>query len=415
MKKEFKNFFSSHKISFFLFFFFLIYNFFVVNNLSFCKIDEITYTFHIVDFSVGFCTKLLPGAIYNLLFPSTTASLINIYINVIYHIFLFVVCFLLEKFVLHSQQENKIFAFILAMFFVSGPSTFAIHAKEFGMLDTYWVFFLLLSIIFLQNKVMKWFIPILCFLSVMTHLASLTTFIPFFLLIILFDATQNQKIEKSKIVIFILCFILSFSAGFYFAAFESDNLLLNVTEFNSLLDSRNQSDWETYTTYYDYSLFKLDSIGSNENFSTTSSASGSSFSLFLSTVLNQIRYIMGIDNITSELILMLLRCIFVTLPLLFFIYKHLIKIRKTCKVNPHVITLALLFFPCSFFASILFSPDLVRWFGHCFLMLFTFFLFAVYKTNYNIKENLNKTGNTPIYKITIYFVLYALYIVHPYY
>ena len=61
-----KNLVIRHKIALSFFAFIVIYNFvFVDKPFEFSSLCDVTYAYHLVDFSVGFCTKLLPGAIYN--------------------------------------------------------------------------------------------------------------------------------------------------------------------------------------------------------------------------------------------------------------------------------------------------------------------------------------------------------------
>ena len=51
----------------FFFVFFVLYNFIVVNHCRIVPTWGLTYTYHLLDFSFGFCARFLPGAVFNLI------------------------------------------------------------------------------------------------------------------------------------------------------------------------------------------------------------------------------------------------------------------------------------------------------------------------------------------------------------
>lgn len=415
-----KNLFNNHKFSIFIFAFLLIYNFLIVNNFGFCKIDPITYTYHLVDYSLGFCTKLLPGAIYNAIFPTTDASVVNLYFNVLYHVFLIALALLAEKFLKKFESENRTAAFILIMFFITGPATFSIHSMELGMLDTYWLFFSAVVIIFLQNKVLKWFVPAFLVLSVLIHISAFVSFVPFMALLVLADASRNGKIKKSNGVIFVVSVVAAFAIFLYFIKNEEANLALSLEEFRNFIHSKNLSEWEDYTTYYDYSLYKISYLeGSESKITEQILLNGTDFfSKIINYIWSQAKITFQSHSEWNSYVSSFFQSMFVTLPITALLYKYIlsnIKNKKASILRRFVLFCSLFLMPLTLVSGVLCSPDFNRWFSHSFTLLFTFVLYDIYKSDEDFINSLNHhSEGFSLLKIMIYFVLYSLCIVTPY-
>lgn len=422
MSEKIKQAYNNHKCALFIFVFIVVYNFLIVRKFNICMVDEITYTYHLVNFSVGFCTKILPGALFDFISPSTDVVAVNIYFNIIYHIFLIVLALVVEKFIHSFDTENRFNAFLLVMFFVCGPATLSIHTYQFGMLDTYWLFFAVLLVIFVQNKYLKWLVPILFVAAILIHVSVIVAFLPFFFLVLLFECSNTEEKRKGNIVIFAICTITTLIALAYFVVCEGDNILLSVEEFREFLDSRNKSEWETYTTYYEYALYKLDSIDDvNEDFSQVLLVeSGGAIANFVNSVWAQIYYIAQSFSVNYDLLILWIHNVVITLPVIIFLYKYIIACVKKSTTNrfkKFVLCCSLALFPLVFLASSLFSPDINRWYGHNFISLFGFAMYVMYKNNFDNTHSVFKNSKVspPYFKTIIYLVLYSLYIVGPYY
>ena len=62
-----KNYFKNHIYFYGIFAFVLLYDFLAV-GIEPWDSANVYYSFYLIDFSFGFCSKILPGAIYNFLF-----------------------------------------------------------------------------------------------------------------------------------------------------------------------------------------------------------------------------------------------------------------------------------------------------------------------------------------------------------
>lgn len=419
MLDKFRNALEKHKYFVTIFVFFLVYNFIIVGNFSFPHINELTYTFHIVDFSIGFCPALLPGAIYNALFSTTQSNVVNLYIVILYHLFLLAVSFMLEKFLYKFDSKNRFVAFIIVLFFITGPSTFSTHVVELGMLDTYWLFFAVAFLIMVQNKYLKWFVPIIFALSIFIHVGALISFIPFFALILLLEASKNEKVSKSYIIIFAASLLLAAGTFVCFTAFEESNLTLSLDSFRAFLRERNISEWETSTVYYDYALYRIAPDGVKMENLVSDGEGGflmQVFGAFMRQIKETFRMFPKIDkpyyvNFASDIL--------ISTPIVVFLYKYVLSVYKKEKENKFrrfIWFCALCLLPFTFVTSVLCSPDLIRWFGHGVMCLFALVLYEIYKSSDNdyLEALNNRIKPSTQVVVIIYFVFYMMCTVDPY-
>lgn len=421
MVDKFKSVLKKHKYALSIFVFFIIYNFVIVRNFSFPAMDALCYHFHIVDYSLGFCPQLLPGAIYNALFPTTQADVVNLYFNIIYHLFLLVVSFMLEKFLYRFDLKNRFIALIIVLFFITGPVTFAMHTEEIGMLDTYWLFFSAAFLIMIQNKYLKWAVPIIFALSIFVHIGAVTAFIPFFALIVLLEASRSERINKSYMSVFIVSVLLSVAVFVFFTAFEESHLKLSFDDFLEYMSERNKSDWEDWPVYYAYALYRVlpESYGvqmKESIFEGSNSFLLQSLGVLLRQVEFNLRYTI---KLYDEYLINFARDVIVSMPIVFYLYKFVwsfFKKEKENKLRHFIWFCALCLLPFTFVTSILCSIDLIRWFGHGVICLFTLVMYELYRSSDNDYLDLLNTrfNKSSYFAVVVYFVLYMSCTVNPY-
>lgn len=420
MADKIKGIFEKHKYAFFIFVFFFIYNFVIVGNFSFPAIDHLTYSFHIVDFQIGFCSRLLPGAIYNLLIPTTQENVVNLYVNILYYLFLFAVSFMLEKFLYKFDGKNRFIAFIIVLFFITGPATFAMHTIEIGMLDMYWLFLAGIFLIIVQNKYLKWLVPIIFVLSVFIHYGAMLSFVPFFALIVLLEGSRNEKVSKSYMIIFAVSCLLSIAVFIYFIALWEDNLFMSLEDFRKFISERNNSQWEN-NNYYEYVLYRIipDELVAELEEAPLSSDSGFIMQV-LDAIFRPIRLSLKCFAMTpKQYYTDFARDVFVSTPIVVVLYKFVLsffKKEKENKLRRFVWFCALCLLPFTVLTGLLCSVDLIQWFGHGVMCLFTLVIYGLYKSPDNdyLEKLNNRVNNSSHLAIIIYFVFYMMCTVEPY-
>lgn len=421
MQVKQKNSFDKYKFAFLIFAFIFAYNFFIVNRFELCRIDNVTYTYHIVDFSLGFCTKLLPGAVYNAIFSSTDSAMVNAYFSVLYFVFMAAVSLFLGRYISEAKPENKLAALVAVMFFVSGPATFSLHAKEFGMLDTYWLFFSLAVMAFLQSKYLKWIVPLFFALALLIHISAIVSFVPFMALLVLLEASREKENKKSFCAIFGFSAALSLLLFAYFAVAENGNLVYDIKEFGEFIHKRNLSEWPDYTVYYDYALYKKPYLQySTDKITGEILIEGTGF---LAKIVNAAWSQIAITFTTYSTLsdgyyLELLNMVFFTLPVTAVLYRYVFVSFKKSKGNPlrrFVWFCSLFLFPLAFFAGSLGSPDITRWYGHAFMLVFSLVIYEMSRTQEVVSVSKNKNKQSVYFIVTaVYYLLYAVCTVEPY-
>lgn len=414
-----KRFTEKHKYAIFIFLFIFVYNFVVVRGLSFPEVDRLTYHYYLVDFSMGFCTKLLPGAIFNALFSEVKVEVLNIYFGVIYHVFLLAVSFVLEKFINAFNDKEKLVAFVIVMFFITGPATFAIHTYRFGMIDTYWLFFTLMLIVAIQNKVLRWFVPVLFVLGLMIHISAMVSFIPVFALFILLEATREKSNKKIYLTIFSISVLTAVLFFVYMILYEGDNVLLSFEEYRELVSERNQFGDSVLTEFYDYALYRLSYVDRVSDMLSVVLIEGDSFiASAVNAVWAQIYETIRAYKVLGFYFIVGVNDLIVSLPVVVLLYKYAIKQMKKDnddKLRKFVWLCMLILIPVMFVIALLCSPDIPRWFGHCFILLFSFVMYDMYRRKDETPVKFDfEINNRSVIGVVAYFAVYMCCILDPY-
>ena len=254
-KKTIEHFIARHRFFFAFIIIIIVYHVVVVNRLNVWKLSEFAYSFYCVDYSYGFATKLLPGAMFHFLFgvhaDQNTAAFFCIALLLLFFVGLSA---LLEKFILHMSVQFRASAFCLMLLFITGAYTFSIFSKLLGMIDVFWLLFSVLFFLFLDHNILRFFIPVLFFLCMLVHFSSVVFIIIIFSVILLYRISVSVSKREKQIysLIFALSMTLTVFIFIFFVANETRNIC-SIEEFHQKL--RNHGS--TYYKYFDYAFFHL--------------------------------------------------------------------------------------------------------------------------------------------------------------
>ena len=261
-----KNFFIKNRVWFLSFVAFVVYDcVFIIGGL-YKEVNDTIYEFHAVDFSLGFCSKLLPGAIYHLLVGQYNKTAMTIYIRVLTLLLMFLVCYLLQRFFNAFPDMKTSTKAIFLILFLTGPYTFYFLLETEGWLDLYWMLFFIVGLLMLNNKVTRWFVPMVFPLMVMVHFGAVICYAPLLGLIILlkYANAENDYDKKSYLTIFILAVLLTGTTFLYFSLFDTTNIALSSPEeLEKYFEKRNVD----FSYYFRYQFFHDgDGYGTPEEF-----------------------------------------------------------------------------------------------------------------------------------------------------
>ncbi|MBE6775110.1 MAG: hypothetical protein E7543_02855 [Ruminococcaceae bacterium] len=388
---------EKHYYSVFFFLFLLIYSCAVPGELKPWEIYGVTQSFHAVDYSMGFCSRFLPGAIYSFFFDSYDEQLMNIYLSVLMIVFFFILSIFLEKFMLNVASEYRLIALVILLFFITGPATFSIYIKVLGMFDVYWVFSALLFFILLSKKE-TWFLLFIPFLiCVLTYYVTWLCYIPLYIIIVLYKISVTEKKNDRAYLWSSLVFsvIASVALTIYFVLFEKENLTYSADEFVNVLNSRG----DIYTGYYEECLY----YHYNDMVLT-----GNIFEEFMFRLSINFDYF----NMFLPIPLYLLLA-----PVVVLVYRFFFKQISICgsKMKKFSYVCMLLLFAGTLVSTFFMSMDFVRWAGHAFLPLFTGFVYVLHNEGSaaweTVKEFFEKY---PLRNIIVFLIFYAAVVYDPY-
>ena len=404
-----------HRFALFFFLFLVVYHVVVVNRFQIWKIDDIAYSFYAVDYSFGFATKLLPGAIYNGLFGKHGSELIaNVFETALILLFFFGLSVLLEKLLKRVDLTQRTPALSLLLLYLTGAYTFSIFTKTLAMLDAYWLYFSLAFFLFLEHKWLRFLIPALYLASILVHYSAILNYIVLFSILLLYRLSieSDKKEKKCLIAVFAISMAVSAAAAIFFLLNES-KLICSIDEFHEKMNARGSD----YYLYYDYAFFD---IFEGKSFIPDSvKAMSPSFLKMIYTV--YYRFIFNL-SLSKEIGFFVPLAFFGGLtflsPILYFffkIYRSLMTQAKQ-KLKRFVYFLMIVQFPFTLFVGMIFSVDANRWMTHAFLISFTMLLALMFydEDTRTLVLKRFQAFSEPSYS-KIYFLAYATFGLLPYF
>ena len=383
-----------YSLAFFLFL--CLYNYFIILGGRFSSVTAVVFTYHLVDFKLGFCSKILPGAIFNLFFRQPTIKNVTVFETVLLLVSFAALSFLVAKVITSAKDRKTRRALtVIAFFFFAGPCTFSIYSCYTGMLDSYWLYFALIFMFFVENKYLKFVAPVLLFLMIAVHYAVIISYAAFACMILLYKAAcaEDKKEKKTFIAILAVSAAASLAAFFYFLRFDSVNVKLPLEEFRAELVKRAGPDGERVDTqYYDMAFFR--------DYVTSSVEIGRQYGYvgkglipeikwnlpapllnLINLAFSQVYIAFHIEGTVIEKAFKAPYILALCLPLIIFIYSFWIKMIKaeSSKLKKFCYFLGMAHYPFCVIVGLLNSTDILRWFSPAFIILIAYFLYAVYK------------------------------------
>ena len=385
MKASVKPFFYEHRFFICAYLFLMLHAFLVPGEGMPWREDAAMYAFHIVDFSMGFCSRILPGAIYRLLTGGIyTQTAVYIYEAILISVFFIFLAVFFEKLIISSPVENRpIMAFLLFLF-AAGPFSFSLFIRQLGMLDVYWVYFSSIILFFISKKKLVWFAAPFFFALIMVHYGAILTYIPAILLVMLYLSyhSEDKKTGKRYFFVFLTSLTISVVSCLYFVFFERSNLTYSMDDFMKILYSRHAGGGSE--AYYDFIFYR--EFADKEFMRDFAASTG--YDVFggvdvgnshgITSVLHLIwqqlsglKVLNVIYNIRSNI-----PSIVLSVPLLFLLFGFLIfMVKKQDNVPGKLFFVGSgLLSIASLMGGIMMSTDINRWITHAFFGMFMFIL-----------------------------------------
>lgn len=406
-----KNAFYEHRFGLFFFVFLMAYSFIVSGNMQVWKVDDLTYSFHAIDFSVGFCSRVLPGAICNWIFGTVSEAKVSVYMTVLFICCFLMIAFMLEKLFLRTETEHRYATIIMIVFFLTGPGAFTPHVRMFGMFDFYWLLLSVLSVIFLEHKYLRFAIIPCMFLMAFIYHGALICYIPFLVLVVLFKISITES-KKEKAVLFIIlaaAVAAAVAISLYMMVFEYDNVRLTVDELKNMLQERGVTSTEYYEeSFYSWTDEQIEEefgLGKEDFYLTTDADKG--FSGMIKAMIQRVTIHFRLKYIGKNLTHFILIA-----PVIFVIMKFLtnqLKENKANKLKSFCLFCAGGLFFFTTIVSGVMSTDRIRWLSNATVPLFAFVFYTLYKGEETDRAKISSIIEAiPMKLIVPYYVFYAV-------
>ncbi len=380
-----------------VFFLFLcLYNYFVILGGLFRSVTNTVFTYHLVDFKLGFCSKILPGALFNLFFKQPTIKNVTVFETVLLLVSFAALSFLTAKVVTSAKDRKTRRALtVIAFFFFAGPCSFCVYAWDLGSLNSYWFYLALIFMFFVENKYLKFVAPVLLFLMMMVHYAVIISYVAFACMILLYKAAcaEDKKEKSAYAAILVISSVVSLAAFFCFIKNDSINIRLPLEEFRAELVKRAGPEAERVDTHYYDMAFYRDYVTSSVEIGRQYGYIGKGLIpeikwnlpapllSLINLAFSQIYIAFHIDGSVVEKAFKAPYVIALCMPLIIFIYSFWIKMIKaeSSKLKKFCYFLGMAHYPFSVIIGLLNSTDIMRWFAPAFIILTAYFFYAVYK------------------------------------
>jgi hypothetical protein len=243
----------------------LIFLFLMIQLLSASNrnMDGHALSSYLLSYRYGFASRMFIGTIVDLLLGGGFVSIVFVYAFVfcgtVY------LCLFISIILGHiiQKSENHLPLLFLTILYLSSPvSPGAYFVRgNFGRMELYIFIFILIIFSVVDKKLWRWFIPVLCFMSIATHLVSIFFYMPLVLIILVYKYINKTNKNKSEGILLILTTVIITLSFIYFVVFSKSALIFqNEDEFANAL--KDKTDIESYgsSLHYDYFLSIADTF-----------------------------------------------------------------------------------------------------------------------------------------------------------
>ncbi len=225
--------------------------------------DSNFLVYYLSDFSMAKTSRMLVGSFINLLTDHPTEIWINNFARIVLFLSMITVAALLGRIVKKVDADKRVPLYALILFFCTGTFTMHIFSAFFGMMDIYMFMFAVLSIACLQNRFLRWLVPVLCLAGVMINIVFIFSFFPAVLLVILYLAAFSNK-KAGYIFLFCITALSVLALTYYCGFMFKDTIAVTVEEMREIMERKicapvSDEQIEYFTAY----IFGTDIDGKN--------------------------------------------------------------------------------------------------------------------------------------------------------
>ena len=383
------------------------------------EIGEYPYIYHALDYSFGFCARLLPGAVTNFLFGRSTVSNATALETALLLLFFVALSYFLEKLYLRWDPADRPWGLLLLFLFVTGPCSFGIYVKELGMLDAWWLYGTVIVFFLLSHKRLWPLIVAFAFLLPLIYYSSILCFAPFIVIILLYKATVETDLKSRRLLLAVAGMFAVVAIGFtvYFVGFGQKNVRMAPEAFFTLLKARGCTGDVDEIYRVMYSVPPVESGVEPGNEAYLLQQTGTNSMLMAQIVVRLRQHLTIFRESTKTRYFGLLYALLLASPVLALLlasFRYQMKNSKTWLRKFVFFCMSALFFFINL-TCLFVSTDSVKWLAHGYTLAFACLLVTLYHESRLLSEKVKPLlRRVPRPVLICYCLMYAVTVLHPY-
>lgn len=209
----------------------------IFNSNKLTHVHPMYVPYYLFDFSMGINSRMWVGSVVNLLNPHPSEEWLKIFALIILILGMLLTAIALGAVVKKAKSENRLTVFVFILFFVTGAYTISLFSRFFAMLDIHMYILALVSVLFLTNKYLRWFVPVLCVIGVFVNYVFVMSYFPFVLLALLYFADKSEK--KGGMIFLFIITVVSVMIPTNYCVFEAtDHMFITFEEALKIMEDK---------------------------------------------------------------------------------------------------------------------------------------------------------------------------------
>lgn len=201
------------------------------------RMSDMYLPYYLADFSMGKTSRLLVGEFINLLTDHPTEKWLNGFALVFLFAAIALLVVVLGRVVRAVDAEKRVPVYVFILFFCTGSFTTHIFSWFFGMLDVHMLILAVVSLVFLNNKYLRWLVPVLCLAGVMINYVFGVSYFPIIVLFILYLADSSDK-KAGNIILFCITVISVVALTFYCIIFAVETTTVTFDHMVEIMERK---------------------------------------------------------------------------------------------------------------------------------------------------------------------------------
>jgi hypothetical protein len=214
-----------------------------LNRGMIINMEKDFFSYYLLDYSMGFNSRMLVGSFINLLTDNPTASWLKGFMITVLVLTLLAVSLLLGRIIRCTEKEKRNVLYVFILFFVFGTLTMYGFSRYFGLLDIHLFICALLAVVCATNKYLRWFTPVFALAGVFVYYPfTLTYFVA--VIGVCFYFAIKEKQSKSNFVIFLITAVAVVGATYFFAFEARDFMKVTFDELWQIMEQKSGLKFE---------------------------------------------------------------------------------------------------------------------------------------------------------------------------